>query len=579
MAGTVKVYYCKQTETPTEDHRLIPAPTISINPEIYYANDSIVGYNYTVDLNGYATAKESTNQLLEGSLDQVEFVRGVFNVNGGNLYVKDQDDNDLIVCKGATIRGMVFDQSPNYGLNYIPYTVNIEFNEVNFPGCNSNPGVDCTSSLFHLNQTSQNITTDNLVDIETYKIKEFSDSWNFTIDNEIYKAYYGGNNSNNTENNTFKVQYQIQATGKNYYVDDTLVPAWHQARSFVQDRLYKQVKGLITGVETLEAGDFRNGCNTSRTANELYDVVKGSGILDGFNTIPDVDFSKSLNTEIYDETISCETSESAGTFSVTYSAVIKRGSYIYQQYNAASHSYTVAHDYSKDNSGSKEVTINVRGTVRGLIRGGYIHYNSRFELPQNGSFIVNVNSTEDRFYNARQYFAQNIGFDNDLSDNMKNIADVNYTSLLVSGNTGYPPPQTFVLDYNYAEGTIGYTATYTTSHAKFNLNGFTTMSIVRKDPVLKIQEFVIPGRSQGPIVQDLGMYTPRTISVSMEGYRQEPGCMPTSACSLYGQLPGGLNTLVQQANNNQGWVISKNTFNSNWVDGSYSLNLELTCIS
>jgi hypothetical protein len=183
---------------------------------------------------------------------------------------------------------MVFDQSPNYGLNYIPYTVNIEFNEINFPGCNSNSGVDCTSSLFHLNQTSQNITTDNLVDIETYKIKEFSDSWNFTIDNEIYKAYYGGNNSNNTENNTFKVQYQIQATGKNYYVDDTLVPAWHQARSFVQDRLYKQVKGLITGVETLEAGDFRNGCNTSRTANELYDVVKGSGILGDFNTIPDV---------------------------------------------------------------------------------------------------------------------------------------------------------------------------------------------------------------------------------------------------------------------------------------------------
>ena len=138
MAGQVKVYYCKQTETPTDSHRLVPAPTISINPEIYYANDSIIGYTYTVDLNGFCAAKESSNDLLEGSLDQVDFVRSVFNVNGGDLYVKDQDDNDLIVCKGSTIRGINFNESPNFGLNYIPYSINLEFNEVNFPGCSGN---------------------------------------------------------------------------------------------------------------------------------------------------------------------------------------------------------------------------------------------------------------------------------------------------------------------------------------------------------------------------------------------------------------------------------------------------------
>jgi len=42
--SAVQAFYCKQSDTPGETHRLAPAPIISISPEIYYANDSIVGY-------------------------------------------------------------------------------------------------------------------------------------------------------------------------------------------------------------------------------------------------------------------------------------------------------------------------------------------------------------------------------------------------------------------------------------------------------------------------------------------------------------------------------------------------------
>ncbi|NCA30619.1 MAG: hypothetical protein EBS93_07875, partial [Chitinophagia bacterium] len=59
MAGydtRVEVYYCKQNESPLPEHRIAPAPAISIVPEIYYVNDNVTGYTYNITLNGYANA-------------------------------------------------------------------------------------------------------------------------------------------------------------------------------------------------------------------------------------------------------------------------------------------------------------------------------------------------------------------------------------------------------------------------------------------------------------------------------------------------------------------------------------------
>jgi hypothetical protein len=111
MAGynaSLEVYYCKQSESPGSSHRIAPAPQISISPEIYYANDNVIGYTYNITLNGYANAlrKEinagSTAYGLSGVIDHMGDLREIFNTNGGNLYVK-QGSNELLVAKGATI--------------------------------------------------------------------------------------------------------------------------------------------------------------------------------------------------------------------------------------------------------------------------------------------------------------------------------------------------------------------------------------------------------------------------------------------------------------------------------------------
>jgi hypothetical protein len=151
----IEVYYYKQNGgSASSSNRLAPAPTISISPEIYYANDSIIGYTYNVTLTGYANAlrKEldagSVNFGLEATVDHIGDIRSIFSFNGGNLYIK-QTSGDIIVAKGATIKSIQFNPSDNRWVNYAPYTVELEFNEIDFSGCSNNPSIACSSSIFH----------------------------------------------------------------------------------------------------------------------------------------------------------------------------------------------------------------------------------------------------------------------------------------------------------------------------------------------------------------------------------------------------------------------------------------------
>ncbi|NDG30916.1 hypothetical protein EB118_12685, partial [bacterium] len=74
-----KVYY--------NSNRISPAPQISFNTELVYANDSIIGYSYIITLNGYATAidyianKNNSYGLKEVS-DKIQKIRDIFSTNG-----------------------------------------------------------------------------------------------------------------------------------------------------------------------------------------------------------------------------------------------------------------------------------------------------------------------------------------------------------------------------------------------------------------------------------------------------------------------------------------------------------------
>ena len=284
----LQVYYCKQTESPGPAHRIAPAPQILISPEIYYANDSVIGYTYAVTLNGYANSLRkdldsgSVDYGLAPTVDHIGHIREVFNTNGGNLYIKN-GSQELLVAKGATVQKLEFKESDNRWVNYSPFTITIEFNEIDLKGCNQACAIGCSSSIFHQINNAK-ITSDNLVDIKTYKLKEFKDKWTFTIDDKIYESF------NNVYNNILKVDYTVSATGKNFYQNDNLVPAWQQARLFVQDRLYKQVKSLINGQLQINK-DSNSACDATKDISQIYSTdyspPKTSGLLEGFNTVAD----------------------------------------------------------------------------------------------------------------------------------------------------------------------------------------------------------------------------------------------------------------------------------------------------
>lgn len=553
----IQVYYHKQNEAPIGDHRLAPAPQINITPEFYYANDSIIGYTYTITLNGYANSlrkdlnNEATDSLFSETIDHIGKIREIFNTNGGNLTVKYQNGNNVLVAKGATIKSVSFNESDNKWVNYAPYTIELEFNEVDFIGCDGASPINCSQTIFHTPvQDSNNIVSDALVDMKEYKIKEFKDKWTFTIENDIYQ-YFGSEN-----NSAMKVSYTLSATGKNYYQgDNTTIPAWQQAKRFVQDRLYRQVLGLINSPVTITNNNI-SACSATLTPSQIHDNAMGSDLnsLDSFN--------------VFNETISCDTSESDGSFSVTYNAILKYGS------QPAMHTFT--HNLQTTNDDKYETTATIQGTVKGLITGGFIrNINAGYSLPQNGQFIIASNAGETRYQNALSYLHSNVGDELDLLSGFKSLVGIDTTTLGVK-NAVIPKPINYSLEHNYIEGTIGYTASYSSEYERNRLNGFTNISITHKAATEIFQEFIIPGRASGPLIQKLNMYNPRTVSINIDGSNpQNRGCSVYDICNSLPSIPNSLLPLLNQESDS--WIKTKDSRTKNTIDGSYSISLEYTC--
>jgi|688.fasta_scaffold00497_18 hypothetical protein len=578
--SAIKVYYCKQTESPADEHRLAPAPIINISPEIYYANDSVVGYTYNISLTGYANAlrkdlnSNSTDYGADKTIEHMGDIREIFNFNGGNLYIK-QGSDDIIVAKGATIKNITLNASENRWVNYSQYNIEIEFNEVDFIGCVANDQISCASTLFHTpNQSGNHIVSDHLIDMKQYKIKEFNDKWSFVIDEQIYNSH------DDYYNNIFKVTYSLSATGKNYYVDDNLIPAWQQAKNFVQNRLHKQIMGLMGGILQIKANN-NDGCAADIVPSGLYQVdntsPRESGILDGFVTLRD----GLPNYDIYNESIDCDTSEADGSFSITYNATLKRyNTALSPVENAAVHTFTLTDNYTR--SQPQSASISVQGNIQGLVRGGFIYYNNDFVLPNNGTFITTVNSNETKYSNALAYFKKKVSSGSDLHDSMKTSLGITKAALLVKNNDGLPPkPSAFNVDHTYNDGIVSYNVTYDKALNEIKDRGYTNISIVRNDPIEIIQEFIVPGRISGPIIQKLNMKTSRTISINIEGRSKEnKQCIELSELDVCNDsIPKFSIAQFDQmvSNDNINWIKTKEDYDSNPIDGSFTISLEYLC--
>lgn len=573
--SNIQVFYCKQTESPGPTNRISPAPSITMSPELYYANDNIIGYSYTITLSGYANAlrkdlnSDSVDYGIDKTVDHMGKIRDIFNFNGGNLHIKN-GNTTILVAKGATIKQISFNESDNRWINYSPFTIQLSFNEIDLQGCLNNPIIPCSGSLFHTDQNKV-ITADNLVDITKYKIKEFSDKWSINVDNTIY---------NNPSNSLFKVTYNLSATGQNYYINDNLVPAWQQAKLFVQDRLHKQVKSLIGGILQINSNNTNDGCLPDKSMEYLHTTQGTEGLLEDFILLNAQCESNPPNYGVYNETISCNTSESDGTFSATYNAILKNiNPNLNPIQNAVIH--TVTHNLNFVEGPPNNSTINIQGNIQGLVRGGFIYHSFDYTLPQNGLFISRVaNSLETKYSNALAFYNTYIGSSDDLLDTFKEQVNVKNSTLSIKGVEGYPKVASFSLDHNYHDGSLGYSASYDRQIAESLNRGFSNISIVRNDPTEIIQQFTIPGRASGPIIQKLGMKNPRTISITIEGYHPDnKACGNISSLNVCGLLLQtnieNLNDLLDDTNPN--WIKSKEDYTINRVDGSYSILLEYIC--
>jgi len=559
----LKLYYLKNGESPNSGNRLLPAPQISINPEFVYANDTIIGYTYNVTLTGYATSLDLSKPIdpnntpdFDDVLESIQKVKNIFNGNGGKLFANNQNGQVLFELTGATIRGINFQESANNWVNFAEYTIELEFNEIKLG--------DCSGSGISINcgQIPQGITdSPELIDMKTYKVKSFNDSWNFSLDDNIY------NTDGSVRNEHFNISYTINVTGKHYFNQNRdLLPAWEQAKNFAEFKLHQQVNRLNTGI--LRRTGSSSGCSTDGTLSSIFRAGP-PGLIDGL---------ADANYKIYNEKVSCSTSEGAGTFSLEYTAILKR--YSFSQYSDPStiHTYSTTKD-ATDDGFQKNTTISVNGSIQGLLEGGIVKSPSVISFPANGSVIISVpnNTNTNKYSNAKITFDL-ISDGKSLNQDFAQFLGVSNQALGVSGAcidpSGAPiKSSTFNVTHDYSTGSINYSTQYDTTSACADLNRYqsVTINVQEKTPITA--EFIVPGRSAGPIIQKINANNPKRITLSITGSNPPSDCCASIDSLIGSGCDGSLNISGLPPAEIAGTILVRNSSDFG-TDGTYSINRE-----
>lgn len=603
----IKFYYGPELGF-LEDYRIVPAPLISINTQLSYANDIIVGYSYTISINGtISTLDKKYIESLENDLiyqqeipnsglittenelaiiDEaetilyqddpnaidrirnirpilygIENVRKLFSRNGSSLTVRDDQNNNLIRARGGTLRSISFDNGSNQWSATCPYSVEIEFNELEINGETQ----ECSSGL-----VDDSSVTSNLIDINQHKIKTFSENWNFNAEDDIYN--FVSTNNLNIFNPELSISYSLSATGKNYYIEDELNPAWVQAKNFVQARLYDRVNS-IASVLTISGSD---ACDGVQTLDNLHENIENSGIISGLQN----------SYKIYNETLTCNTSESEGKFDIQYNAILKKDCIF--GYCAGNVRHTVNKNISSTLNGNKNsVSISIDGEIEGLCEGGIVQDFGVFSLPRTGN-ILKQGTTSTKYTNANIFLSTILNMDlDDLSNSFKTDLDITPEALELVSSSGSCggisiKPATFNITKNFMTGSISYNAEYSSDRScatETNGNFIYKTSISVEEPVPIISEFSVPNGNY--IIQDIGTVTARKISVTAEGKKNRAFC-DLNDINLY------LEDILQQdmeilfpfleLPNEEDFILTNKGFSYNIIEGSYTVNLAYICV-
>lgn len=579
-----KAYYGPKDNF-SDQYRLVPAPTISISTQIDYANDTIIGHTYNVNINGYATAmrlltdnptnEEDNIKNLKKVAAHIDIVRKILSRNSSELSILDDDDNILIRCRGGTLRSLDFSESENNWTAYSQYSAQIEFNEIQVLDEN----ISCSSVFIDPNALSS-----NLVDIKKYKIRNFTDSWSFTIDDGTYNLVKNNDMGNllNIENMRIGVSYSISATGKHYYVDDQVTPSWIHAKNFVQDRIYTVVTNLITsGILNTSRILRQSGSESCSAQDTLNQIHKNNTI----GILSNLAGAGSSGYKVYNETISCETSESEGTFSANYSSILKKNTTAAFAANNVVHTVSKSIGTTYDSNAKKNVSISIQGNIEGLFEGGIIRTGGSFTLPNNGTLLIG-STLASKFASAESFISKIISGD-DLIQAYKTALGISKEQLELTNNSCVSNnnifPSSFNLTKNYMEGTISYSAEYNSTRACVPSGDVASASITVENSTPVLAEFNIPSGplgNGGVVIQDIGTKTPKKISVSIQGKSTRKCCINNDLTSLLNvscsgiALPSG----IKLPNENE-YIVTQKNRQDNLMDGSYTVNLGYTCIS
>lgn len=558
---SVKLYYISSGDlSPSENNRLVPAPKVTIDQELIYANDIVIGYTPILTLNGYAASidlRDTSSGSVYDFNDTVAAIqrfKNIFKGNGGTLLVTNSNDEILLKATGGTIRSFSIEESDNKWVNYAPYTVEIDFNELWLGDCEGVVEKTCGEIYDGLTDSPQ------LLDMKKYRVKSFTDSFSVELsDSTMYNSFTL--DTLNINNHHLAITYNISATGKHYFSDDfKLMPAWEQAKRFVQFKIIEQIKNRLTSNFMQRAS---SGCSVLGDLSSLYSASP-PGLINALI---------SSRFEFYNETITCEVSEADGSFSATYNALIKRK-------NVGTES-SVLHTFSKsvdttNSGGKKTTTISINGNIQGLIQGGLLKGNNIIQLPNNGSFFsYNDSSTASKYSKALLAF-DSIATKNDLKDNIKTFFGITNESLGIIGDCvtagGLPKPASHAITHNYTDGSISYDTSYNTDLACGTNKSFTNISVGVEDPAEIVAEFIVPGRAKGPIIQKINAKTPRKITLNVDGVIDKQCCYKLDS-DAYDAICSGLAlpTGIPPANVSN-MKLTQDEFVYNPIDGSYSIS-------
>ena len=542
-----------------------PSPQMSYKMNLGYNNDIVSGYEYDISLRGVCVSPQGLSAHITRSMTEKQILQRIFSQNNGILKIT-ANTNPIFYATGVTVQKISFPSNDNYWSKYINYNIDLKANHL-FVGENL-LGLAAAiekgeEDLFLTN----NLHSPNMVDISRFKIKSFNENFNIdTSSNHFDRTTIYDDESNLTNSlggEYCSISYSINAIGKHdiqYAANNPLtLPAWVHAKRFVHQRLLSKMGGIFGVFLNLDPQAIR----------EFLHSPNGPGLF--------VDF-QNKNYKIYNEHFSFDISESEGSFSATYNAIIKRPCAAFQPpnlypplgpeesydtgchddvihtvsksvnktYNASEDREVVNIDLDNDNQTegivvNQDIEITVNGSIEGLVPGGILFSGSRIIInslnkPGSTAFLTYNEDVDqlgqgfaggyDKYNSASTAFNKIFDYEKyDLTRVFKNTLGIDAEALSVSPSATLKPSK-MAVTRDFLKGTINYTAVYDNKYNCDPNNFEIQLNVDYPNPV--IAEFSVPNNnlknSKGNVcpesrgydyIQLLGTQTAKKIDVSI----------------------------------------------------------------